>query len=98
MHPLPSPARSAALDRPTEAIAMSSAAPSSPEQGQLVSVRARNWMVTGVAPSTLPPERLQTRLEAPQHLLTLLSVEGRAVFPRGVCTWTGTPLPSQRCL
>ena len=48
---------------------------SPPEQGQLVSVRSRNWIVTEVAASTLPPERLQTGLEAPQHLLTLLSVE-----------------------
>jgi hypothetical protein len=31
--------------------------------------------VTEVAPSTLPPKRLQTGLEAPQHLLTLSSVE-----------------------
>ena len=26
-----------------------------PEQGQMVSVRSRNWMVTDVSPSTLPP-------------------------------------------
>lgn len=48
---------------------------STPEQGQLVSVRSRNWIVTEVAPSTLPPERLQNGLEAPQHLLTLSLVE-----------------------
>ena len=46
-----------------------------PEQGQLVSVRSCNWIVTEVAPSTLPPERLQTGLEAPQHLLSHSSVE-----------------------
>src|SRR6185503_3985564 len=46
-----------------------------PEQGQLVSVRTRQWMVTEVAPSTLPPERLQTGLESPQHLVMLSSVE-----------------------
>ena len=46
-----------------------------PEQGQMVSVRSRNWMVTDVSASTLPPERLQSGLEAPQHLLTLSSVE-----------------------
>src|SRR2546426_4770054 len=46
-----------------------------PEQGQMVSVRSRNWMVTDVSASTLPPERLQTGLESPQHLLTLASVE-----------------------
>src|SRR5437870_7568112 len=46
-----------------------------PEQGQMVSVRSRNWMVTDVSASTLPPERLQSGLESPQHLLTLASVE-----------------------
>ena len=46
-----------------------------PEQGQMVSVRSRNWMVTEVSVSTLPPERLQTGLESPQHLLALSSVE-----------------------
>ena len=46
-----------------------------PEQGQMVSVRSRNWMVTDVSASTLPPDRLQTALELPQHLLTLSSVE-----------------------
>src|ERR1700682_6103356 len=46
-----------------------------PEQGQLVSVRSRNWMVTEVSASTLPPDRLQSGLESPQHLLTLSSIE-----------------------
>src|SRR6516225_9232938 len=54
---------------------MSRVAPSPPEQGQLVSVRSRNWMVTDVSASALPPERLQTGLESPQHLLTLSSIE-----------------------
>src|SRR5271154_6954994 len=48
---------------------------SQPEQGQMVSVRSRNWMVTDVSASTLPPDRLQTGLESPQNLLTLSSVE-----------------------
>lgn len=46
-----------------------------PEQGQMVSVRSRNWMVTDVSTSTLPPERLQAGIESPQHLITLSSVE-----------------------
>ena len=46
-----------------------------PDQGQMVSVRSRNWMVTDVSASTLPPERLQSGLESPQHLVTLSSVE-----------------------
>jgi hypothetical protein len=32
-------------------------------------------MVTEVSASTLPPDRLQTGLVSPQHLLTLSSVE-----------------------
>jgi hypothetical protein len=54
---------------------MSTVAPSPPEQGQLVSVRSRHWMVTEVSPSTLPPDRLQAGLDGPQNLLTLSSVE-----------------------
>src|SRR5713101_3410689 len=54
---------------------MAVAVTSPPDQGQLVSVRSRNWMVTDVSASTLPPERLQTGLESPQHLLTLSAVE-----------------------
>ena len=46
-----------------------------PEQGQMVSVRSRTWMVTDVSASTLPPERLQAGLEPPQHLISLSSVE-----------------------
>jgi hypothetical protein len=52
-----------------------SVAPSLPEQGQLVSVLSRNWMVTDVSANTLPPDRLQIGLESPQHLITLSSVE-----------------------
>src|SRR5262249_49073899 len=48
---------------------------SPPDQGQLVSVRSRNWIVTDVAASLLPSDRLQSGLEPPQHLLTLSSIE-----------------------
>jgi superfamily II DNA or RNA helicase len=41
----------------------------------MVSVRSRHWIVTDVSGSTLPPDRLQTGLETPQHLVTLSSVE-----------------------
>jgi hypothetical protein len=37
---------------------MSSVAHPPPEQGQLVSVRSRQWVVNDVRPSTLPPPAL----------------------------------------
>ncbi len=46
-----------------------------PEQGQLVSVRSRHWMVNDVRPSTLPAAALKPTFSGPQHLLTLASVE-----------------------
>src|SRR5438034_5069235 len=48
---------------------------SPPEQGQLVSVRSRQWIVNDVRPSTLPPPALKPTFSGPQHLLTLASVE-----------------------
>ena len=49
--------------------------PSPPEQGQLVCVRSRQWVVTDVRPSTLPPPALKPAFTGPQHLLTLSSIE-----------------------
>src|SRR6516225_4324304 len=46
-----------------------------PEQGQLVSVRSRQWIVNEVRPSTLPPPPLKLTFSGPQHLLTLASIE-----------------------
>ena len=46
-----------------------------PEQGQLVSVRSRNWVVTEVLPSSLPADNLQAVIQKPQNMLTLSSVE-----------------------
>ena len=54
---------------------MSTAAPAAPEQGQLVSVRSRQWVVNDVRPSTLPPPALKPAFGGRQHLLTLSSVE-----------------------
>src|SRR5437763_3981384 len=48
---------------------------SPPEQGQLVCVRSRPWVVNDVRPSTLPASALKPTFTAPQHLLTLSSVE-----------------------
>ena len=45
-----------------------------PEQGQLVSVRSRNWIVNEIVPSTLPTEGL-SGLGNSQTLLTLSSIE-----------------------
>lgn len=50
-----------------------------PEQGQLVSVRSRQWVVTEVAPSATPAGRLQTGVNGRQNLLTLSSVEDDAL-------------------
>jgi superfamily II DNA or RNA helicase len=46
-----------------------------PEQGQLVQVRSRRWVVNGVKPSGLPASAMQLPIARPQHLLTLTSVE-----------------------
>ena len=54
---------------------MSSTVATVPAQGQLVSVRSRQWVVTDAVPSTLPVERLRAGVEIPQHLLNLSSVE-----------------------
>jgi hypothetical protein len=54
---------------------MRSAAQSPPEQGQLVSVPSRQWIVHDVRPSTLPAAALKPTFHGPQHLLTLASVE-----------------------
>jgi SNF2 family DNA or RNA helicase len=54
---------------------MAAAIASPPEQGHLVSVRSRQWIVNDVRPSTLPPPALKPTFHGPQHLLTLASVE-----------------------
>src|SRR5579884_650250 len=46
-----------------------------PEQGQLISVRSRQWIVTDVRPSTLPTPALKPTFSGPQNPLTLASVE-----------------------
>ena len=50
-------------------------ATASPEQGQLVQVRSRQWVVNEVKPSTLPSVALKPEFSGPQNLLTLSSVE-----------------------
>jgi ERCC4-related helicase len=46
-----------------------------PEQGQLVQVRFRRWLVNEVKPSNLPVPVMELPVTKPQHLLTLSSVE-----------------------
>jgi ERCC4-related helicase len=46
-----------------------------PEQGQLVNVRSRQFVVMDVRNTTLPTNPMLTAVEKPQHLVTLSSVE-----------------------
>ena len=54
---------------------MSIAIATPPEQGQLVQVRSRQWVVNEVKPSTLPSTAMKPDFSGPQNLLTLSSVE-----------------------
>ena len=47
---------------------------SAPEEGQLVSVRDRFWLVKNILPSALPVD-VMSPSDAPQHLVNLSSVE-----------------------
>ncbi len=57
-----------------------------PEQGQLVEVRQRRFIVCEVTKSTLPSSILPGGIEQLQHLVSLTSVEddalGEAIYPR----------------
>ena len=46
-----------------------------PEQGQLVQVRSRPWVVNEIKASNLPIPALELPIAKPQHLVTLSSVE-----------------------
>ena len=54
---------------------MATVTASTPEQGQLVQVRSRQWVVNEVKPSTLPSDALKPDFGGPQNLMTLSSVE-----------------------
>ena len=63
---------------------------SPPEQGQLVTVRQRRWVVTEVARSSLPQRPLQESRE-PQHLISLSSVEDDALGEEIQVIWELEP-------
>src|SRR5947209_18147495 len=64
---------------------------SPPEQGQLVSVRSRQWIVNDVRPSTLPAVALKPTFSGPQHLVSLLSVEDDALGEELQVVWEIEP-------
>jgi hypothetical protein len=47
----------------------------SPEQGQLVCIRQRQWVVSEVTQNSLPLMPLQALHDHQQHLVTLSSIE-----------------------
>src|SRR5262245_7849100 len=70
---------------------MAGAVSSLPEQGQLVSVRSRRWVVGEVNKSTLPPSPLEPVPAQPQHLVSLLSVEDDALGEELQVVWEIEP-------
>jgi hypothetical protein len=69
---------------------MASAPPTAPEQGQLVSVRLRQYLVTDVARSTLPENRLLSP-GGGQALDSLASVENDALGEELQVIWELEP-------
>jgi superfamily II DNA or RNA helicase len=61
-----------------------------PEEGQLVSVRDRHWIVKGVQPSSLPPD-VMSRSDTPQHLVELSSVEDDGLGEELTVIWQIEP-------
>ena len=70
---------------------MTSAAPSPPEQGQLVNVRQRQYVVTEVAKSTLPTSPLRPADNGAQHLVSLSSIEDDALGEELQVIWEIEP-------
>lgn len=62
-----------------------------PEQGQLVSVRQRRYVVMEVAKSTLPDRPLKVGGNGAQHLVTLSSVEDDALGEELQVIWEIEP-------
>jgi ERCC4-related helicase len=62
-----------------------------PEQGQLVEVRSRQWVVAEIARSTLPTSLARGNGDSPQHLVTLSSVEDDALGEELQVVWELEP-------
>ena len=70
---------------------MTVVASSPPEQGQLVTVRQRHYVVADVAKSTLPGRPLRAGGNGAQHLVTLSSVEDDALGEELQVIWELEP-------
>jgi hypothetical protein len=64
---------------------------SPPEQGQLVHVRQRQYVVTEVAQSTLPVDPVRHTSDQPTHLVSLSSVEDDALGEELQVVWELEP-------
>src|SRR5947209_2669864 len=62
-----------------------------PEQGQLVQVRSRRWVVNEVKPSGLPAPAMRLPVARRQHLLTLASVEDDGLGEELQVVWEVEP-------
>ena len=62
-----------------------------PEQGQLVRVRSRQWVVNEVKPSTLPPPAMKPSFDGAQNLITLSSVEDDGLGEELQVVWEVEP-------
>jgi hypothetical protein len=62
-----------------------------PEQGQLVRVRSRQWVVNEVKPSTLSPPAMKPSFDGAQNLITLASVEDDGLGEELQVVWEVEP-------
>lgn len=62
-----------------------------PEQGQLVTIRRRRYVVTEVQGSSLPADVLRLETEQPHHLVTLAAVEDGALADSLQIVWELEP-------
>lgn len=62
-----------------------------PEQGQLVRVRSRQWVVNEVKPSKLPPPAMKPSFDGAHNLITLSSVEDDGLGEELQVVWEVEP-------